>query len=846
MRIIAFLLLIFIANLSAQSIPCKQTEVACEQIFFNWESNAVGIIQAPKQLGGKLMSSGFLVSNLKTVNEIKKQLCYPNPVDVTHYFLTCSHTFDFNVNGKLDAREIALVPQYRLFFNYRSIWCGHEIPFNPSVLVEGKGIRLVAYSEPRSSRHCDPDELDWALLEIKTLKNNMPSNKYKAYYTGVDPVTPISQEPGGLVMIHHPDQRSQKINRSKKIISPGWPCADDLYLNWATGNTQGGSSGAPIFNVKTRSCIGIIYGGGQYQIIPPWARYSCFNDASIVPFQNSFFSGLDTLLTLPDRPILGFLHNIASYTATIEGDKIYSNETLRLASTEAILFPPNVHMDSTVFDLIAPFIGYNREVGNTDHLYMENGSQLKIHAGGTNLPILTVGGYDERMDINRSVVELVLECVSPPILEKWQIRNRASVKIEAKNDVKIGRESVHVSEPAVIYQPGAEITIESKTGDIKIFQPIDSPVPNWYMSDGFVQLHTLAEGKGIYFRPGADLPQLQLKLAAMWDISTNSMRMQNTVVEVMMNGGLMMRGDMGKIFQSRIHVQEYAQEISMAWWRAQLSDLVVKVPDGMIFIGSSVSTNGPTSITIPPSLPPNAVFHENINKTHHNTEYADGDAVIMAKNGNPGKVKLSGSKKVIQIATSSIQLGKGEIFVRGNAGLDIKAEKIRIPAGQQLGTARGSSGSIRISILQSQDLDALEKKVMTYTSKQSVSSSMATSRQKDCTSCTYDAAKEAAHSVRKKTASLPLSFSLLNYPNPFNPITTIRLVCPHQSRTRINIHDLTGRLIVTLFEGQLDPGMHEFQWHPKKLASGAYLCQTDMSTESGEKHQKTLKLLYLK
>lgn len=52
-----------------------------------------------------------------------------------------------------------------------------------------------------------------------------------------------------------------------------------------------------------------------------------------------------------------------------------------------------------------------------------------------------------------------------------------------------------------------------------------------------------------------------------------------------------------------------------------------------------------------------------------------------------------------------------------------------------------------------------------------------------------------------------------NYPNPFNPVTTIRFALPEKSFVTLRIYDVTGRVVRTLVEKQMDPGIHPIVWN---------------------------------
>ena len=74
----------------------------------------------------------------------------------------------------------------------------------------------------------------------------------------------------------------------------------------------------------------------------------------------------------------------------------------------------------------------------------------------------------------------------------------------------------------------------------------------------------------------------------------------------------------------------------------------------------------------------------------------------------------------------------------------------------------------------------------------------------------------------------PNEFSLDdNYPNPFNPKTTIKYQLPKESKVKIQIFDLTGNHIKTLVNSKKGPGYYEVDWqgmdtNSKQVPTGIY------------------------
>jgi Carbohydrate esterase 2 N-terminal/Secretion system C-terminal sorting domain/GDSL-like Lipase/Acylhydrolase family len=64
-----------------------------------------------------------------------------------------------------------------------------------------------------------------------------------------------------------------------------------------------------------------------------------------------------------------------------------------------------------------------------------------------------------------------------------------------------------------------------------------------------------------------------------------------------------------------------------------------------------------------------------------------------------------------------------------------------------------------------------------------------------------------------------------NYPNPFNPTTTIRYELPAKEDVSMKIFDLLGREIVTLVNEMKSAGSYNVQFNASTLSSGMYFCR---------------------
>jgi hypothetical protein len=62
-----------------------------------------------------------------------------------------------------------------------------------------------------------------------------------------------------------------------------------------------------------------------------------------------------------------------------------------------------------------------------------------------------------------------------------------------------------------------------------------------------------------------------------------------------------------------------------------------------------------------------------------------------------------------------------------------------------------------------------------------------------------------------------------NYPNPFNPQTTIQLVLPQDGFVSLKIYNVLGQEVATLVSDNLTAGSYKYVWNASNFASGIYV-----------------------
>jgi hypothetical protein len=74
-----------------------------------------------------------------------------------------------------------------------------------------------------------------------------------------------------------------------------------------------------------------------------------------------------------------------------------------------------------------------------------------------------------------------------------------------------------------------------------------------------------------------------------------------------------------------------------------------------------------------------------------------------------------------------------------------------------------------------------------------------------------------------------------NFPNPFNPTTTIKFGIKESGHVRLSVFDIRGRWVATLLDDHLQMGRYDIRFDASALASGLYFYRLESRTFSETK-----------
>jgi hypothetical protein len=96
-------------------------------------------------------------------------------------------------------------------------------------------------------------------------------------------------------------------------------------------------------------------------------------------------------------------------------------------------------------------------------------------------------------------------------------------------------------------------------------------------------------------------------------------------------------------------------------------------------------------------------------------------------------------------------------------------------------------------------------------------------------------------------SNLPEEFSISqNFPNPFNPVTSITFDVAEMGEVSLIVYDLTGKEVATLVSGTYTPGTYNVEWNAVNNAGGGIVSGMYIYRYISSEKVITRKMLYLK
>ncbi len=92
----------------------------------------------------------------------------------------------------------------------------------------------------------------------------------------------------------------------------------------------------------------------------------------------------------------------------------------------------------------------------------------------------------------------------------------------------------------------------------------------------------------------------------------------------------------------------------------------------------------------------------------------------------------------------------------------------------------------------------------------------------------------------------PKSFFMFqNYPNPFNPVTSINFNLPYDSKVKLTVYDVAGRVVANLLDGDMKSGFYSKSFDGTSIPSGIYFYKI-ISSYPGGNFSDTKKFILIK
>ena len=209
---------------------------------------------------------------------------------------------------------------------------------------------------------------------------------------------------------------------------------------------------------------------------------------------------------------------------------------------------------------------------------------------------------------------------------------------------------------------------------------------------------------------------------------------------------------------------------------------------------------------------------EDIGETPFHTDY------LHAQDEN-----LDGNRLLDGIAGNLISDGMNLILLGGNcAGNGTVGPSRIIPVGGAEATfnyTEGGVGAVQYS--------GAYKVVYFACALEAACGSASSTHHRDVIEAIMNPTWFGVNDVPGATNTLPSTITLQgNYPNPFNPSTTISFDLPIQTDVKLTVFDVLGREVATLVNSTLSAGSHHVLFDGSSLASGIYMTRLEAGNMS--------------
>jgi hypothetical protein len=101
--------------------------------------------------------------------------------------------------------------------------------------------------------------------------------------------------------------------------------------------------------------------------------------------------------------------------------------------------------------------------------------------------------------------------------------------------------------------------------------------------------------------------------------------------------------------------------------------------------------------------------------------------------------------------------------------------------------------------------------------------------------------------VESNSSNTPEQYYLgNNYPNPFNPSTTIEFGLPEQSQVTLSVFNILGQKVLEMRDRSLAAGVHSTTFNASQLGSGVYFYSIHATGNSGRTFVEFKKMTLLR